>query len=357
MLVEGDELSDDRWRQRRGEDRGGRPVAGKDAGRDDLLGGALGTHLVGGLAEGERRSLGQVVGQEQLVDVHSPVLGGVSGVGHGDEVRGDELGALVNELVEGVLAVGARLAPEDLAGLGGHGAAVPAHGLAVGLHGELLEVGGEAVQVLGVGQDGVGAGLEEVDVPDVEQAHEHGDVLGRGLGGEVLVNGVEAGEEVGEVLRADGHGQDRADGGVHRVASTHPVPEAEGVGRVDAELGDLVQGGGDGHEVFGDGAVGLNALGLECGQEPVAGHAGVGEGLQGGESLGGDDEQGRLRVEVRNLLGAVGGVDVGDEAALKALLHVGLEGLIDHDGTEVGASDTDVDHRLDGLAGDAGPLP
>ena len=109
--------------------------------------------------------------------------------------------------------------------------------------------------------------------------------------------------------------------------------------------------------MLGDGAVGLNALGLEGGQEPVAGHAGVGEGLQGGEGLGGDDEQGRLRVEVRDLLGAVGGIDVGDEAALKALLHVGLESLVDHDGTEVGAADADIDHRLDGLAGDTGPLP
>ena len=136
----------------------------------------------------------------------------MSGVGHRNEVRGDELGALVDELVEGVLAVGARLAPEDLSGLVGDGAAVAAHGLAVGLHGELLEVGGEAVQVLGVGQDGVRGGLEEVDVPDVEQAHEHGDVLSRGLGREVLVDGVEAGKEVTEVLRADGHGQDRADG-------------------------------------------------------------------------------------------------------------------------------------------------
>ena len=93
------------------------------------------------------------------MDVRLPVLDRIRRVGDGDEVRGDEPGALVDELVEGVLAVGARLAPEDLTGLSGHGAAVPAHGLAVGLHGELLEVGGEAVQVLGVGQDGVGAGL------------------------------------------------------------------------------------------------------------------------------------------------------------------------------------------------------
>ena len=61
-----------------------------------------------------RRRQIQVVGQEELVDVRLPVLGRVGGVGHGDEVGGDEPGALVDELVEGVLAVGAGLAPEDL---------------------------------------------------------------------------------------------------------------------------------------------------------------------------------------------------------------------------------------------------
>ena len=183
------------------------------------------------------------------MDVRTAVLGGVGRVRHRDEVRGDEPGALVDELVEGVLAVRARLAPEDLAGVGGHGRAVPAHGLAVGLHGQLLEVGREAVQVLGVGQHGVRGGPVEVGVPDVEQAHEHGNVLSRGPGGEVLVDGVEPAQELLEVLRADGHGQHRAHGGVHRIASAHPAPEAEGVGRVDAEGLDLVQGGGHGHEV------------------------------------------------------------------------------------------------------------
>ena len=95
VLVQRDELAHHRGRQGRGQDRRRRPVTGEDARRDDLLGRALGTHLIGGLAEGERSGLGQVVGQEQLVNIHSPVLGGVSGVGHGDEVGGDELGALV----------------------------------------------------------------------------------------------------------------------------------------------------------------------------------------------------------------------------------------------------------------------
>ena len=140
---------------------------------------ALGAHLVGGLAERQRRGLGEEVGQEQLVHVGLAVAQRVRRVGHRDEVGRDEPGALVDQLVEGVLAVGAGLAPEHLAGVGGHRGAVPAHGLAVGLHGQLLEVRREPVQQLGVGQHGVGLGAEEVDVPDVEQPHERGHVARR----------------------------------------------------------------------------------------------------------------------------------------------------------------------------------
>ena len=59
----------------------------------------------------------------------------VSRVSHGNEVSRNQLGALVDQLVEGVLAVGARLAPEDLAGGGGDRGAIPAHALTIGLHG------------------------------------------------------------------------------------------------------------------------------------------------------------------------------------------------------------------------------
>jgi hypothetical protein len=52
----------------------------------------------------------------------APVVGErIGGVHEGDEVGGDEARALVDELVERVLAVRARLAPEDLAGLGRDG--------------------------------------------------------------------------------------------------------------------------------------------------------------------------------------------------------------------------------------------
>jgi hypothetical protein len=71
-------------------------------------------------------------------------------------------------------------------------------------------------------------------------------------GAEVDVHGVEAGEHGPEVVGADGDHGAKADGGVHGVASADPVPEAEHVGGVDAELGDEFGVGGEGGEVLGD---------------------------------------------------------------------------------------------------------
>ena len=112
----------------------------------------------GRLAERQCRRLGEEVGQEQPVYVVVAVDQRVGRVGHRDEVGRDHPGALVDQLVEGVLAVGARLAPEHLAGVGGDRRAVVADALAVGLHGQLLEIRGEAVQILRVRQHGVRRG-------------------------------------------------------------------------------------------------------------------------------------------------------------------------------------------------------
>ena len=41
----------------------------------------------------------------------------VLALGRGQEIAGNQLGPLMDELVEGMLAVGARLSPDDGAGL------------------------------------------------------------------------------------------------------------------------------------------------------------------------------------------------------------------------------------------------
>ena len=336
-------------------------VAGEHAGGDDGLRRALGAHLLAGLAERQGLGLRKEVRQEQLVHVSIAIAQRPRRVRKRDEVGRDHAGALVDQLVEGVLTIGAGFAPEDLAGLVGDGAAVAAHGLAVGLHGQLLQVRGEAVQVLRVGQNRVCVGTQEVRVPHVEHAHEQGHVLlGLGLD-EVAVHRVKAGEEVREALGANRDGQGGADGGVHGVATAHPAPEAESIVRVDAELGNLVQSGRHGDEVLGDrfflrGLVGDDAALTQTVQQPGAHDLRVRDGLERREGLGRDDHEGRLRVQVLRGLTRVGGVDVGDKAALQALLHVGLQGLIRHDGAEVGAADANVDDGLHRLASDAHPL-
>jgi len=155
------------------------PVAQEYLVGNQVLGhAAFGTDLIGCLAYHERLGLGEVVaGEHLLVEV---IRDGVVALGGKDEIGRDQLGALVDELEEGVLGVGAWLAEEDGAGgVLGRGA-VRCDGLAVGLHGELLEVGREAVEVLVEGGDKVGLCAEEVGVPHAEETSEGGDVLVEG---------------------------------------------------------------------------------------------------------------------------------------------------------------------------------
>ena len=112
--------------------------------------------------------------------------------------------------------------------------------LAVALHRQLLQIRRKSLQVLLVGQDSHGLRAEEIVVPDGQQAHEHRQVALERSRAEVLVHLVEAVEHGAEVLRPDGQHRRETDGRVHRIAAADPVPEAEHVGGVDAELRHLL---------------------------------------------------------------------------------------------------------------------
>lgn len=114
--------------------------------RDEFIGGIFGFELVGRLAYHEGFGLGKEVGREHFLVL--VVFDGVVRFGGEDEVCGDELGALVEELVEGVLGVGGGLAEEDGPSGVFYHCAVAGDGFAVGFHRELLKVGWEAVEVL-----------------------------------------------------------------------------------------------------------------------------------------------------------------------------------------------------------------
>ena len=162
MLIERNELSQDRRGQRGRHDRGRGAVACEDAGRNQFFCSAFSANLFCGLTESQGLGLSEEVRQEQLVHIGISVANGPRRLCEGNEVCGNHTGSLVNQLVEGVLAIRSWLSPEDLAGVIEDRASIAAHGLAIRLHGELLQVRGETVQVLRVREHRVGVGTQEV---------------------------------------------------------------------------------------------------------------------------------------------------------------------------------------------------
>ncbi len=152
-----------------------------------------------GLAVHQGFGLCKEVREEFLVMVADLVVA----VGRGDEVARNHLGALVDQLVEGVLAVRTRFAPEDRTSLVVHALGIAVNGLAVGFHVGLLEVGGKAEQVLVVREHGVAGSAEEVVVPHADEGEDNREVLVDRSGLEMLIHFVGALVELHVVVETD----------------------------------------------------------------------------------------------------------------------------------------------------------
>mmetsp|Transcript_8143 Transcript_8143/g.20571 ORF Transcript_8143/g.20571 Transcript_8143/m.20571 type:complete len:488 (-) Transcript_8143:580-2043(-) len=334
-----------------------RAVAGEGLVGDEVVGDALSAQLHGALAHRQCVGLREEVAHQLVVVGHDLALEvhGLLGLDDADEVAGDGA-ALVDELVEGVLAVGARLAEVDLARGKRQLGAIDGHALAVGLHGHLLDVGRQLGQRLGVGQDGAGWAVEEGHVEHAQHAEGDGQVLLEGRRGEVLVDVPGALEELLHGIEAvlQGQGQ-HAHGAAHGVTSAHPVPEGEGVVGVDAELADQLQVGAHGHHVL------RYRLLAQRGDDPLPHGARVEHGLRGGERLGHHHHQGGLGVQPVERAGHVHGIDVGQEAQLapaRALrrLAAGLQRGVHKQRAQEGAADADGHDVGQRLARCAQPL-
>ena len=77
-------------------------------------------------------------------ELYMVVTDGILRLAETNKVARDELGALVDQLVEGVLAVGSRFAPDNRPGLPFHLFTGAGNVFSVALHVALLEIGGEA---------------------------------------------------------------------------------------------------------------------------------------------------------------------------------------------------------------------
>src|SRR5882724_11827081 len=120
VLVEGDELAEDFRREALGNDRVRRTVALEDAMGHEPIRCPFSLYFLRRLAEGQRIGLSEDVRQEHIVVPAKRV----ERLAKPDEITRDEPRSLMDQLVEGVLAVGPRLTPIDGAGIIGDFSAV-----------------------------------------------------------------------------------------------------------------------------------------------------------------------------------------------------------------------------------------
>ncbi len=85
-----------------------------------------------------------------------------------DEIARNQPSALMNELIERMLAIRARLAPVDRSGGVIDNIAIERDSLAIAFHRELLQVGWESLEILVIWQHRDRFSTEEVRVPNRE---------------------------------------------------------------------------------------------------------------------------------------------------------------------------------------------
>src|SRR4030095_1151895 len=144
VLVERNEFTEGFRREALGKDRVRRPVALEDACGYKPIRRALRLDFRRRLAEGQRLGLGEDVRHEHVVVPAERV----ERLAEPDEITRDEPGSLVDQLVEGVLAIGSRLAPIDGTGIIGDFRAIKGYMFAIALHRQLLQIGREALEIL-----------------------------------------------------------------------------------------------------------------------------------------------------------------------------------------------------------------
>ena len=291
MFVKGDEASEGLWVKALDEQGIGGAISRKGlVGNQFLqcislvaLQGEFISGLFFGFALHQGLGLGEKIGQKNVVVLPERI----EGFNRSQKVAGDQFRPLMNQLIKGMLTVGAWFSPDDRTGAPSYGFSVPIHALAVAFHIALLEVGGEAVKILIVGKNGVRLGVVEVVVPDAEKGKSHGQVLLDGGFEEMFVHGVGALEKFCKPLIADREGNAQTDGRPERVAPADPVPKGEHIRRIDAELDDFALIGGKGNEMLRDMFFLDRLL-----QKPGTGRVGVGQGFLSGKGLGSYKKEG-----------------------------------------------------------------
>uniref|UniRef100_A0A2D4N154 Uncharacterized protein n=1 Tax=Micrurus spixii TaxID=129469 RepID=A0A2D4N154_9SAUR len=267
------------------------------------------------------------------------------GLGWNQKVTRDHASTLMNQLVEGMLSIGSRFAPHDWSSIIVHTGALPCDVLPIRLHIPLLKVSSKAVHVLVIGQQRMSFCAVTVDVPDPQHRQQHGDILLQGSRAEVIVHPVGSSKQFLKIVKTNMQSNGKANGRPQRVTSTNPIPELKHVCGVNSEVFDFRPIGREGSEMLGHSRRIFSSL-----KEPFFGSFSICDGFLSGKSLGGNDEEHRLRIQRCQSFGHVSAIDVGYKPDTRASLGIRLQRFGHHEGPQVRPTNANVDHVCDGFS-------
>ena len=271
-----------------------RLVALESLERNELLFHTLLLALFSRLAKRKSLGLRKEISHELVVKITNRI------VRHGaaNEVARDEVSPLVDELIERVLAVRARLAPLDGSCRVGDGLAVLVYALAVGLHIHLLEIRGEARKILVIRKNRVALRAIAVVIEDAEKRENDRHIALKARSPEVAIHLVVALEKLLVIVAANRDHKRKTDCGRKRIAPADPIPEAEHILDINTKLGNLVRRSRKRHKVLR-----YSLLRAKLLNEPILGGLGVGHGLLSRKRLGRHNEERLLGLDFAEHLG------------------------------------------------------
>ena len=196
------------------------------------------------------------------------------------KITGDELSALVNQLIKSMLAIGAGFAPYDRPRRVVHCRAIAPRRFAIALHIQLLQIGGKTMQTLAIRQYCLRGCGKKVAIPDAQQCQNDWHILLQWRRPEMFVHTVGTCQQCREVVHTNGDGDGEANHRPQGITPTHPIPETEDIVFVDAKGRDRFSICRYSDKMLSDGGVIL-----ECIQQPLPRRVGVGHCLLGSKGF------------------------------------------------------------------------
>ena len=193
---------------------------------------------------------------------------------------------------------------------------------------------------------------KEIVIQHPKQPHEHRHVFRQRRGPEMHIHRVHALQEPHEILRANHRHERQANGGIHRIAATNPLPETKHVLGINTKGGYFLRISGHGHEMLSHSLFRPQLLY----QPPLSGMR-ISQRFLRGKSLRRYHKKRGLGITLIQHRNDVGRVHIGHKLGTDTGGGIGAQRPSCHGRPQIRAANTNIHHGLNRVPGIPQPSP